>query len=238
MKEIEFTGEFMIPGKSGHRIEQDHISRYEFAGYHAAGRSVLDIACGYGYGAPIMLRAGARCYTGIDINHDLITNARSQHSDPKITYEVGDIRKYKPSKEGFDLVLCFETIEHIPFYKEAIRNLYRMLSSDGLLIISSPNRPVTSPGSKNITDKPLNKFHTQEFTIKELSDALKNEGFIILKDGLFGQRLSWFYTKNQLITRIRNRLIGNPMVYSNSYPKKIILKQPAYFIILAKKLDS
>ena len=46
--ELNFTGEYFIPGKSGERIEADHLERYRFACKYAKGKSVLDIACGVG----------------------------------------------------------------------------------------------------------------------------------------------------------------------------------------------
>jgi hypothetical protein len=47
--ELVFTGEYFIPGKSGERIEADHLERYRFACRFAKGKSVLDLACGAGY---------------------------------------------------------------------------------------------------------------------------------------------------------------------------------------------
>ena len=57
-----FTGEFFVPGKADARMEADHVERYRFACQYASGKSVLDIACGIGYSAPMYLEAGANDY--------------------------------------------------------------------------------------------------------------------------------------------------------------------------------
>jgi hypothetical protein len=84
--------------------------------------------------------------------------------------------------------LCFETIEHVPDYKSALVNLRKLLGSDGLLLISSPNRTVTSPKSVSLTERPANPFHTQEFVPEELLSALLQAGFSANSADVFGQR--------------------------------------------------
>lgn len=79
VQEIGFTGEFFIPGVTDDRIEADHLARYRFASRSAAGKDVLDIACGVGYGSELLMAAGAKSYTGVDINADEIAYARETY---------------------------------------------------------------------------------------------------------------------------------------------------------------
>ena len=74
-----FTGEFFIPGKSGNRLEQDHMERYLFAAKFAQGKNVLDIACGSGYSSPLFVESGAVSYLGVDINKDLVKYANESY---------------------------------------------------------------------------------------------------------------------------------------------------------------
>jgi len=60
---------------------------------------------------------------------------------------------------SFDLVTCFETIEHVEAQQEVIAELARVLRPDGTLLISSPNRNVYPPG---------NPHHVRELTPEEL----------------------------------------------------------------------
>jgi SAM-dependent methyltransferase len=69
-----------------------------------------------------------------------------------------------PFDDGaFDLVVCFEVIEHLERQDEAIAELARVLAHGGVLAISSPNRGVYPAG---------NPHHLHEYTPEELSDAL------------------------------------------------------------------
>lgn len=186
-KAPEFTGEYFIPGESGERIEADHLERYRFASSYVRGKSVLDIACGVGYSAPILAAAGAASYDGVDINPELTAYASGQYGTEIIRYHTGDICTFATNRQ-YDLITCFETIEHVEDYKSALLNLHRLLKADGLLLISSPNRRVTSPNCRSLADKPANKFHVQEFTPDELLSALGTAGFFAGRADIFGQR--------------------------------------------------
>lgn len=230
---VKFTGEFFVPDDSGDRIHADHMARYVFSKQYARDKHTLDIACGYGYGGPILKDAGAKSYIGIDVNTELVENAKKIYNNKDLHYMVGDIRNFRPANP-VDLIICFETIEHIFFYKEALQNLFNVLKPGGQMLISSPNRPVSSPNSKLITDKPLNKFHTQEFTMDELMQELIDVGFKCDKSNIFGQRTSRLYFSNKYLRFISKKLY-DPASRSNACPEKIRHGQPRYFIIEANK---
>src|SRR5439155_5574608 len=143
---MEFTGEFFVPGKAGKRIEQDHLARYEFATRFAAGKRVLDIACGVGYGARMLRDAGARV-TGVDINPELVRYATETYAAEGLVFQMGDVCRCH-FKGEFDLVTSFETIEHVPDYRAALQCIRDSLKPGGTLLVSTPNRPITSPKAK------------------------------------------------------------------------------------------
>ena len=232
--ELNFTGEYFIPGKSGERIEADHLERYKFACKFAKGKSVLDIACGVGYAGPMFIQSGAVSYYGVDINDKLVEYAKDNFASELIGYSVGDICTFKIDKK-FDLISCFETIEHIRDYKTAIKNLYDMLNPGGTLLVSSPNRPVTSPNCNTLKDKPSNEFHTQEFIPEELLLLLSENRFSVDKNNLYGQRQRKKVYRNRYIRKIIYTLLGNPDI--NTSPQVTPVKNllPRYFVIVAVK---
>jgi 2-polyprenyl-3-methyl-5-hydroxy-6-metoxy-1,4-benzoquinol methylase len=229
-----FTGEYFIPGKSGDRIEADHLERYKFACKFAKGKSVLDIACGVGYAGAMFIQSGAVSYKGVDINDKLVGYAKDNYASELISYSVGDICTFKIDKK-FDLISCFETIEHIRDYKTAIKNLYDLLNKGGTLLISSPNRPVTSPNCNTLNEKPSNEFHTQEFIAEELLLLLSENGFSADKNNLYGQRQRKKVYKNRYWRKIIYTLLGNPDI--NTSPQVTPVKNllPRYFVIVAVK---
>jgi len=223
--ELNFTGEYFIPGKSGERIEADHIERYRFACKYAKGKSVLDIACGVGYSGHMLIEAGAFSYDGVDINEKLIDYAKKIYGSDLISYSVGDITTFNSNKM-YDLITCYETIEHVKNYESAIQNLYSLLKTGGTLLISSPNRTVTSPNCNTLADIPSNEFHTQEFIPEELLSILKKNGFTAGRDKLYGQRQRKKVYRNRYYRKIICTLVGNPDIKTSPEVKQVTDKLP------------
>jgi ubiquinone/menaquinone biosynthesis C-methylase UbiE len=169
--------ERFVPGAMSGLIEAEHTARYVWAAQAAAGCHVLDAGCGIGYGAAIMLSAGAATVSGIDISEQAIAEALSSQVDGA-TFVVGDIQQMPFEDSSFELVVCFEAIEHVADQNVALDEIRRVLRTDGVLLISSPNRLVYEQG---------NPHHTFEYTPDELEQALHSRFAHV---GLYRQQ-SW-----------------------------------------------
>ncbi len=178
-----FTGERVIEGATPRRIWQDHVARYQFASYYARGK-VLDIACGTGYGCKILLDSVATRITGIDLSQEAICVALKRYKNDRIAFMVGDILDIRLPTGSQDVITCFETIEHVTAQEKAVNELRRVLNPNGTLLISSPNRKLTSPG-KSASDAPDNPFHVNEFSTKGFVAFLSNHFATVT---VFGQR--------------------------------------------------
>ena len=235
IKNMKFSGERLVPGNSGRRIEADHLERYRFLESSVKNKKVLDIACGTGYGSNILIEAGASQYVGVDISEDSIEYAKQQFCSEKASFIVGDIGNFE-SAEPFDVIACFETIEHVSFYPSALKNLFSVLRPGGVLVISSPNRLITSPKALQLNDTPVNKFHTQEFTPNELANELRKVGFSVNKEDIFGQRQRGLYGNKHIQSLIRLTRFPDIFAFVTS-PKITPVKRltPRYFVIVARK---
>jgi len=226
---MDFTGERFIPDHGTTSMQEDHIARYEFALQFSTGIRVLDIACGSGYGS-FILSKNAQFVDGIDISIESIHFAQSQYKKDNINFQVGDINNYYSDKK-YDLIVCFETLEHIENYKTVLKNLKSLLAPNGKLIISSPNRLITSPKCKDLNDRP-GKYHIREFTILELKEIIKKIGFHIQTDLVYGQRIQKYFSYS-IMRWIYNTLM-KPKKRSNYKVLPIPNnKEPRYFIIVA-----
>ena len=143
-------------------IAAEHLARYWLAADLASGLDVLDAGCGVGYGAEMIARAGASRVVGIDLAPEAIATA-SERAGELADFQVGDVQDLPFDEGSFDLVVCFEVLEHLEDPEPAITALKGVLREGGLLIVSSPNRGVYPPG---------NPHHLHEFTLEELRDAL------------------------------------------------------------------
>lgn len=167
----EFTGERVIEGLTPKRIWLDHAARYQFAGNYVKDEIVLDVACGSGFGAKILEQKGAKFIHAVDISPEAIELANKHYASDSISFKVGDVKDLDFPADFFDLICCFETIEHIQDVDIALSELRRVLKPKGHLMISSPNRPLTSPG-KFLKDTPDNVFHTNEYSLGEILGLL------------------------------------------------------------------
>ena len=158
---LEVTGERLLPEQQrGELVHAQHLARYRFAEQFAHGRRVLDAACGEGYGTAIMAAAGARAAVGVDIDEAAVEHARAKYG---LDFERADVARLPFGEGSFDLVVSFETLEHVPDAGVAIGEFRRVLADDGLLVASTPN-----------SDRYLvaNEFHTREYTEREFADLL------------------------------------------------------------------
>jgi len=165
--ELSFTGERIIEGSTPPRIWTDHIARYDLAGKYIQGKKVLDIGCGTGIGSKVLKQNGARFVVGTDISPEAIAFAKNNYAAQGLYFLVGDICRTSFSDDFFDVIVCLETIEHLPRHHRVLLELRRVLKQEGLLVLSSPNRVMTSPG-KDQEDTPDNPFHEKEYSKEEL----------------------------------------------------------------------
>ena len=142
-----FTGERAMPlaPNMDAQIMSEHWARYRYVFPMAAGKRILDVACGSGYGSD-MLAETALSVVGGDINKETMSYCQTHYRRPNLTFEVMDIRKIPYPDRSFDLVTSFETIEHITEGEQFLQEAVRLLTDDGNLIISSPlGGPVNNP---------------------------------------------------------------------------------------------
>jgi 2-polyprenyl-3-methyl-5-hydroxy-6-metoxy-1,4-benzoquinol methylase len=161
-----FTGERFMPGYRDGSVELEHIHRYCTALPLAEGRKVLDIACGEGYGVDLLAQVAARA-VGIDLDERIVQRASLRYARANVEFKQGSVADI-PSGDGeFDLVVCFETIEHVAEQARVLSELKRVLSSNGILAISTPDSAVYGAGGAE-----HNHFHVKELSFPEFEALL------------------------------------------------------------------
>ena len=164
MKELEFTGERVIPGKPELQfLLQEHVVRYLFASQQVKNRIVLDVACGTGYGSNLLLNRGARKAIGIDNSIDAINYCIKNYLRDNLEFKIGDCENLEFDEGHFDMIVSFETIEHLKNQENFLLEIKRLLKKSGLFIVSTPNKLMYPEG---------NPYHYKEFTYNEFKGLL------------------------------------------------------------------
>lgn len=168
---IEDTGERLLYDRYGknelHETFWAHMGRYIYA-YTLAGSlgrrlKILDAASGSGYGTYLLSRGGHDCL-GVDYDALAVKYSNNIFGSGDCRYVQGDVVTLPFEDSTFDLVVSFETIEHL--FKEQqeqfIVEITRVLRPGGYLILSAPVQ------SHGLEQPEHNHFHHYEPTPEEL----------------------------------------------------------------------
>jgi SAM-dependent methyltransferase len=133
----------------GHLIEAEHLVRYKWASTLVSAARVLDAGCGVAYGTSMMARSGASQVVGVDIAAAVLDAVRPDMPE-NVRLEAGDVRDLHYEDGAFELVVCFECIEHLVDPGAALDELARVLAPNGLLLVSFPNRDLHESGPQEL----------------------------------------------------------------------------------------
>jgi 2-polyprenyl-3-methyl-5-hydroxy-6-metoxy-1,4-benzoquinol methylase len=154
-----------IPGYTDKLTEECHVTRYDFVKDYVKEKSVLDIACGTGKGSLILALAGAAKVLGADIDNEAVRYATHRHKSINLEYCVADATKYL-SEQPYDVIVSFETIEHLDDVDSFLNNINVNLSQNGLFFVSTPI------SSMDIDTNPYNVYHKQEWGVYKFQEVV------------------------------------------------------------------
>lgn len=166
-----------------------HLARYLPARRYCAGKHVLDVACGEGYGAHALAeRWSAARVDAVDISPEAIEAARANFPSPKIAYHCAgaDDLEARFASASFDVVTSFETVEHVPDAGAFLTALAGLAKRDGVVLVSCPNDHWYYPNPEQ-----RNPYHVRKYTFDEFR-ALAEQHLGAASDWLFGWPVGGF----------------------------------------------
>ncbi len=157
-----------------------HVARYSFAQPYCANKRVLDVACGEGYGSSLLADWGAAEVVGVDISSEALEAAQKNFGGGRVSFlqSEGEALLDKLQPGSFDLIVSFETIEHVSDPVKFLSNLKALLKPDGIIAISCPNDWWYFPTEEDKNPYHLRKYHFEDF---------KKES-----EGVLGEAQAWF----------------------------------------------
>ena len=152
-----------------------------------AGLSALDIGCGAGLMTEPLARMGAAA-TGIDAAPENIAAAadHARAGGLAIDYRATSVEALAATGACFDIITCFEVVEHVADRDSFFAGLAALLAPGGIAILSTPNRTPASwavliAGAEWLTRRIPRGAHDWKRFMKpaELSEALVNAGLSV-----------------------------------------------------------
>ncbi|NLI82610.1 MAG: methyltransferase domain-containing protein [Deltaproteobacteria bacterium] len=171
-KMLKWTGERFLPSIdlniTGAEIYYEHLHRYAFASNFVKDKRVLDLASGEGYGSSLMAREALHV-VGVEVDPDAVAHAKARYSASNLEFKEGSILQIPvQGRDLFDVVVCFEALEHITEHDALLSEVKRLCKEDGLFIASTPNKKIYSD-ARNYN----NPFHVKELYLEEFRELLK-----------------------------------------------------------------
>lgn len=181
------------------RERTEHIQRYKKSlRYLKPNQFILDVGCGTGYGTKMLNQIHQDVY-GIDVSKEAINYAQRNYTGP--IYLISNAENIPFKNESFDVVISFESIEHLQNPEKGLKEMNRILKDGGLLFISTPNpRHLGNILKNRLLGIPYpekvdmnNIYHIKEFNYNEFLDFLGNNGFSI--NSVYGQTIPFIPRK-------------------------------------------
>ena len=168
--ELSLTGERTLPGIWHENYWfRRHEAAYAWGAPQVVGGRVLEAGCGEGYGAGLLLAAGATQVVGVD--YDAATAGHARKAYPQVPVLRGNLVALPLVSGSFDVVVSLQTVEHLWDQQLFVAECVRVLRPGGRLLVTTPNRLTFSPGVPRGA-KPLNPFHVNELDQAELVDLV------------------------------------------------------------------
>ncbi|MCX7552648.1 class I SAM-dependent methyltransferase [Marinicella sp. S1101] len=176
---LTFTGERFLPDCE-REIWYEHYHRYTMALDWVADKKVLDAACGEGYGSHLMAQT-ASSVDGVDIDPTAVEHATSRYQRSNLKFHQSDVLNLAFEDDSFDVVVSFETLEHLAEHEALLAEFKRVLKPDGVLLISTPDK-------KEYSDKTgfNNEYHVRELYQDEFKQMIDE---VFTQQHWFGQKL-------------------------------------------------
>jgi len=162
VSDIGFTGERLHDDDALFGVDlAQHRAAYLFAIERARAcadeQVVLELGSGTGYGAAELVGAG------LDVTaFDRVAPPRAARA-AGVRFVRGDVAALPFRRAGFDRVVSFQVIEHLPDPHPYLKGMARALGCGGEALITTPNA-LTSLG--------VNPYHAIEYTGRELAELL------------------------------------------------------------------
>ncbi len=177
---LPLTGERTLPGVPGEEYwfaRHEAVYRWIASTYADRLRDavVVEAGSGEGYGAQLLREAGARLVLALEYDPGAVGHAGASY--PAVSSIRANLADLPVAAASVDVLVCLQVVEHLWDLRGFLRDCAHVMRPGGLVVVSTPNRPVFSPGLAR-AERPANPFHVEEFDAEQLEERLAHAGLI------------------------------------------------------------
>lgn len=164
-------------------------------------KNCLDVGCASGFMISEIAKSNSDAkYYGIDVFDKAIDFAKAHY--PDIKFAIASAEKL-PFKTGtFDLIIFYETIEHVEEPEKCLKEIKRVLRKGGTLLVTMDSGSLLFRAIwflwENTKGKIWQGAHLHPFHHTELEELIKKAGFKIRKKifSFLGMEVTFVLNKN------------------------------------------
>jgi ubiquinone/menaquinone biosynthesis C-methylase UbiE len=167
--------------RAAHQHHREAAWFRRLAGGSLSGQHVLEVGCGRGVGAEVILdRLGAERVTAFDLDDSMVELARRRLHGRAVSLSVGDVCAIDQASGVIDTVVDFGIIHHVPDWQQSIAEIARVLRPGGLLLFEElPRHALDTWAMRTFTEHPReNRFEADEFAAELPRHGLHGTGQI------------------------------------------------------------
>jgi 2-polyprenyl-3-methyl-5-hydroxy-6-metoxy-1,4-benzoquinol methylase len=179
---LALTGERTLPDVPEENYWfRRHLVVYEWIAGLVAGKHVIDMACGEGYGADTLARAAAGV-VGVDANPEAHEHARLRYLRANLRFTRDLVETFS---EPADAVVFLQTIEHLSDARGALAHFRSLVGDQGTVFLSTPNVLTLAPRGASRSGNP---WHVHEYRAEEFEQLCRASFAAVDMHGLFHAR--------------------------------------------------
>ena len=179
---LSLTGERTLPDVPDENYWfRRHLAVYEWIAAGLGGVSVIDMACGEGYGSDVLARTAARV-VGVDANPEAHEHARLRYVRENLSFVRDLVDGYSEPAEA---VVFLQTIEHLEDPGATLEHFRGLIGPSGTVFLSTPNVLTLAPKGADRSDNP---WHVHEYRLEEFRRLCSEHFGAVEMYGLFHAR--------------------------------------------------
>jgi len=179
---LSLTGERTLPNVPEENYWfRRHLAVYEWIAAGLEGASVIDMACGEGYGSEVLASRAARV-VGVDANPEAHEHARLRYVRGNLSFVRALVDSYP---EPAQAVVFLQTIEHLEDPGATLEHFRGLVGGSGTVYLSTPNLLTLAPKGAARSDNP---WHVHEYRLQEFGGLCAEHFGRVELYGLFHAR--------------------------------------------------